>query len=47
VTLNDVSIVNDKGALVMDAIAKTYRYLDEDEVARQRRQAKEKEGARK
>lgn len=41
VTLNDVAIANDKGVLVMDAVAKTYRYLDEDEIAKQRRQAKE------
>jgi type IV pilus assembly protein PilO len=40
VTLNDISIVSDKGTLTMDAIAKTFRYLDEDEVAKQRRLAK-------
>ena len=45
VTLNDVSINNDKGVLSMEAVAKTYRYLDEDEVARQRKVAKE--GAKK
>ncbi len=42
VTLNDLSIVNDKGTLTMDAVAKTFRYLDEDEVAKQRRDAKAK-----
>src|SRR5437016_14237162 len=47
VTLNDVAIANDKGQLAMDAVAKTYRYLDEDEIARQRRLTKEKEGGRK
>jgi len=48
VTLNDVAINNDKGTLAMDAVAKTYRYLDEEEVAKQRRAAKEaKEGGRK
>jgi type IV pilus assembly protein PilO len=47
VTLNDVSIANDKGLLAMDAVAKTYRYLDEDELAKQRRATKEKEGGRK
>ena len=47
VTLNDVSINNDKGVLAMDATAKTYRYLDEDEIAKQRRIAKEKEGGKK
>jgi len=41
VTLNDVSIVNDKGTLAMEATAKTYRYLDENEVAAQRKAAKE------
>ena len=41
VTLNDVSIANDKGVLTLDAVAKTYRYLDEEEVAKQRRLAKE------
>jgi type IV pilus assembly protein PilO len=42
VTLNDVSINNDKGVLRMEAVAKTFRYLDEDEIARQRALAKEK-----
>jgi type IV pilus assembly protein PilO len=41
VTLNDVAIANDKGVLTLDAVAKTYRYLDEEEVAKQRRLAKE------
>jgi len=41
VTLNDLSIVNDKGVLTMDAVAKTFRYLDEEEVAKQRQKAKE------
>jgi len=36
VTLNDVAIVNDKGTLHMDAVAKTFRYLDEEEIAKQR-----------
>jgi type IV pilus assembly protein PilO len=44
VTLNDLVIVNDKGTLTMDAVAKTFRYLDEDEVARQRRSAKDAKG---
>ncbi len=42
VTLNDIAIANDKGTLSMDAVAKTFRYLDEDEIARQRALAKEK-----
>jgi len=41
VTLNDIGIVNDKGTLIMDATAKTFRYLDEDEVAKQRKLAKD------
>ena len=41
VTLNDLSIVNDKGVLTMDAVAKTFRYLDEEELARQRKGAKD------
>jgi type IV pilus assembly protein PilO len=40
VTLNDVSIANDKGTLTLEAIAKTFRYLDEEEVAKQRAIAK-------
>ena len=36
VTLNDVVITNDKGQLVMESVAKTFRYLDEEEVAKQR-----------
>ncbi len=43
VTLNDIAIsVGKEGVLALDAIAKTYRYLDEDEVASQRKAAKEK-----
>ncbi len=40
VTLNDVAIANDKGTLTMDAVAKTFRYLDEEEMAKQRAIAK-------
>ena len=48
VTLNDLGIVNDKGTLTMEATAKTFRYLDEEEVAKQRKAAKEaKEKAKK
>ncbi|HEX6792366.1 MAG TPA: type 4a pilus biogenesis protein PilO [Casimicrobiaceae bacterium] len=36
VTLNDLQIANDKGTLTMDAVAKTFRYLDEEEMAKQR-----------
>ena len=47
VTLNDVAITNDKGTLVMDAVAKTFRYLDEEEVAKQRAAAKAAKGKKK
>ena len=48
VTLNNVAIANEKGVLSMDAVAKTYRYLDEEELAKQRRLAQQaKEGGRK
>lgn len=40
VTLNDMDIKTDKdGALVMTSVAKTYRYLDAEEIAAQRRVA--------
>ncbi len=42
VTLNDVAITNDKGVLAMDAEARTFRYLDEEEIAKQRAIAKAK-----
>jgi type IV pilus assembly protein PilO len=47
VTLNDVAIVNDKGVLALDAVAKTYRYLDDEEIARQRAIQKQKEKGKK
>ena len=48
VTLNDLAIANDKGVLTLDAVAKTFRYLDEDELAKQRKSAKDaKEKAKK
>jgi type IV pilus assembly protein PilO len=49
VTLNDLSIVNDKSGLALEAVAKTFRYLDEEEVAKQRAaaRAKDKEKAKK
>ena len=39
VTLNDLSIAASKDGLTMDAVAKTFRYLDDDEVASQRKNA--------
>jgi type IV pilus assembly protein PilO len=48
VTLNDISLAANKdGTLVMDAIAKTFRYLDEEELAAQKRKDKDKKGAAK
>ena len=41
VTLNDIGVVNDRGTLTMEATAKTFRYLDEDEIAKQRKAAKD------
>jgi type IV pilus assembly protein PilO len=42
VTLNDVAITSDKGNLSMEAVAKTFRYLDDEEISRQRAAAKGK-----
>lgn len=49
VTLNNLSLVAGKdGVLVLDAVAKTFRYLDSEEVAAQRKVAeKNKKGANK
>jgi len=47
VTLNDLAITNNKGTLTMDAVAKTFRYLDEEEMAKQRAAAKGAKGAGK
>jgi type IV pilus assembly protein PilO len=48
VTLNDLVVANDKGVLTLDAVAKTFRYLDDDELAKQRKSAKDaKEKAKK
>ena len=40
VTLNDISIISGANGLSMDAVAKTFRYLDEAEVAAQQKSAK-------
>ena len=40
VTLNDIGLAPAGGQLSMDALAKTYRYLDEDELANQKKGAK-------
>ena len=41
-TLNNLAIAPMKdGGLTLEAVTKTFRYLDEEEVAKQRKQAKE------
>jgi type IV pilus assembly protein PilO len=48
VTLNNVAIKAGKdGNLLMDATARTFRYLDEDEIAAQRKAAAAKKGAKR
>ncbi len=48
VTLNDIDIQPKDGSLSMSAVAKTFRYLDEEEIARQKREKLQKEaGAKK
>jgi type IV pilus assembly protein PilO len=42
VTLNDIALTTAKDALVLDATAKTFRYLDDDEIAAQKRSTKDK-----
>ncbi len=39
VTLNDLSLTASKDGISMEAVAKTFRYLDDDEVAAQRKAA--------
>lgn len=46
VTLNDINLFSTKEGLVLEALAKTFRYLDEEELAKQRKAAKEKAGKR-
>lgn len=48
VTLNNIAIVPGKdGALALDATTKTFRYLDEEEVAKQKKAAKKPAPAKK
>jgi len=48
VTLNDIALTAGKDStLIMDAVAKTFRYLDDEEIAAQRKSAaKDKKGAK-
>jgi type IV pilus assembly protein PilO len=46
VTLNDIDLAPAKdGGLLLQGVAKTFRYLDEEEVARQRKEKQEKDKA--
>ncbi len=48
VTLNDIAMAPNKdGDLVLDAVAKTFRYLDESEIAAQRKAARDAAAAKK
>ncbi len=48
VLLNNVQLAQNKdGAITMDAVAKTYRYLDEEELAKQKKAAKDAKAAKK
>jgi len=48
VTLNDIALVpNKEGDVVLDAVAKTFRYLDESEIAAQRKAARDATAAKK
>ncbi len=48
VLLNDIQLTQVKdGGLAMDAVAKTYRYLDDEETAKQRKAAKDAKAAKK
>jgi type IV pilus assembly protein PilO len=48
VTLNDLQLqVSSAGTLIMDSTAKTFRYLDDEELAAQRKKAKEAKAAQK
>jgi type IV pilus assembly protein PilO len=41
VTLNDIALSTSKSGLTLDAVAKTFRYLDDSEVAAQRKTARD------
>ena len=48
VLLNDISLSQAPGGiLAMDAVAKTYRYLDDEEIAKQRKSAKDSKAPKK
>ncbi|HXF18385.1 MAG TPA: type 4a pilus biogenesis protein PilO [Burkholderiales bacterium] len=47
VTLNDIALSSSKSGLTLDATAKTFRYLDDSEVAAQRKAARDAAAAKK
>ena len=48
VTLNDIALVpNKEGDVVLDAVAKTFRYLDEGEIAARRKTARDAAAAKR
>ena len=47
VTLNDISLNTGKTGLTLDAVAKTFRYLDDSEVAAQRKAVRDASGPKK
>lgn len=47
VTINNMSLARQGNALTLDAVAKTFRYLDPDEVSAQRKSASEKSAGKK
>jgi len=47
VTLNDINLSSTKETLVLEATAKTFRYLDEEELAQQRKAAAAAKGGKK
>jgi type IV pilus assembly protein PilO len=47
VTLNDIALSTSKAGLTLDAVAKTFRYLDESEVAAQRKTARDASAPKK
>jgi len=47
VTLNDIALSTSKGGLTLDAVAKTFRYLDDSEVAAQRKTARDAAASKK
>lgn len=47
VTLNDIALSTSKAGLTLDAVAKTFRYLDDSEVAAQRKAARDANAPKK